>query len=100
MLGMTSDLDAAKVFAVATSAAAQHDHDVPGVIARTPIPVSLVIADGLGQGVLRAEIIDGARLAITVGKDGGTRALLRWQSVIDAHDFADHFFPAELICKV
>src|SRR3954469_11947 len=85
------------MLAVPFPVAAQDDHAFASVIARTPEPVALVIADRFRQSVLLAEEIDRTRLAVAVGEDRGLDALLGRQRVVDAADFARHFLPAEFI---
>ena len=85
------------MFAVASAIAAEHDHAFAGVIARSPKPIALVVADRFRQPVFFPEEIDRARLPVTVGKDRRLRALLRRKLVVDARNFLRHFLPAKFI---
>ncbi len=61
---------------------------------RSPEPVVVVAADRAGQAVGVAEEIDRAGLAVVLGEDARLRPLVRWQRVVDAGDFGNHFRPA------
>src|SRR5258705_5607622 len=54
MFHVSNGLHGAEVFAVAGAVAAQDDHHLAGIVTRSPIPVGLVITDGLGQAELRS----------------------------------------------
>src|SRR5438876_76459 len=97
MIGLADGFHAGETFAVAGAVAAENDDAFAGVIARTPKPIVLVIADRLRQPIFPAEEIDRARLAVTVGEDRRLRALFRRKRVINSDDFPRHFLPAELI---
>src|SRR5258708_22572154 len=98
MLHLSRSFHTLKMFAIAASAAAQHDDNVAGVVSRAPVPVILVRTDGPGQIVLWAEIIDGRGFAVSVAEDGGMRLFLVRKTVVDAGHFAHHVLPPELIC--
>ena len=72
----------------------------PVLPARAPQEVRLVGADRGRQPVPRPEEIDRARLAVVVGKDGGPRAVLGGQRVVDARDLGHQLRPAEAIAEV
>src|SRR5438874_13623102 len=52
------NLHTLEVFAIAASIAAEDNHGATVIIAWSPIPISLVIADRFGKAVLRPEEID------------------------------------------
>ena len=83
MIGATSRFDSFEVLAVAFPVAAQHDHNRAGVVARAPVPVVLVIADGFRQSILWTKEIYRARLAVAVGEDCRLGTFLRREAVID-----------------
>src|SRR3954447_5620200 len=89
-----------KMFAVTGTVAAEDDHAFAGIIARTPKPVALVIADRFRQTVLLPEKIDRARLAVIIREDRGLRALFGWKRVVNFADFPHHFLPAEFVGKM
>ena len=69
--------DAAKMFAVACSVAAENDHDAAIVIARTPEPVALMIANRFRQTEPRPKEIDRARLTVAVRENCRPRLFFR-----------------------
>src|SRR5438105_14988224 len=97
MIGAADCFHGREMFAVSSPVASENDHAFAGVIARTPKPIALMVADRFGQAVLLAKEIDRAGLAITVGEDRGLRALVGRKRVVDAPNFARHFLPAEFI---
>src|SRR5438105_2994998 len=97
MIGAADGFHAREMFAVSSPVAAENDHAFAGVIARTPKPIALMVADRFGQAVLLAKEIDRAGLAITISEDRRLRALLRRKRVVNPADFARHFLPAEFI---
>src|SRR5437868_834722 len=97
MIGAACHLHASKVFAVACAVAAEDDDALAGVIARSPKPIALMIADRFRKSVLLPEEIDRAGLAVTICENRRDRALLRRKFVVNSPDFAGHVFPAELI---
>src|SRR5947209_18166012 len=86
--------------AVSPAITSQHHHDIACVVAWSPQPVTLVVADGLGQPIFWAKIVDCTGFSIIVGKDGGAGALLRRQAVVDPGHFSHQRLPAKLVCKV
>ena len=54
--------------------------------------------DGLGKTILRSKEVDGASLAIVIGKDGGLPLLLGRKRVIVGRHPLRHFLPAEHVC--
>ena len=68
MIGAADGFDSFEVLAVALAIAAQNDHSCAGVVARAPVPVILVIADGFGQSILCTEEIYRSCLPVTVAK--------------------------------
>ena len=54
-------------------------------------------ADGGRQSVLGTEEIDGAGLSVVLSEDGGARADIGGQAVVDAGHGGGHVFPAELV---
>src|SRR5207302_4391069 len=97
MIGAADYFHGREMFAVSSPVAAENDHAFAGVIARTPKPMSVMVADRFGQAVLLAKEINRAGLAITVGEDRGLRALVGRERVVNPADFARHFLPAEFI---
>src|SRR5437588_1400984 len=97
MIGAADCFHGREMFAVSSPVASENDYAFAGVIARTPEPVALMVADRFGQAVLLAKEIDRAGLAITVGEDCRLRALLGGKRVVNPADFARHFLPAEFI---
>jgi hypothetical protein len=89
-----------EVFAVAFAVASKHDHSLACVVSRSPVPVVLVIADSPGQSILCTKEVYCACLTIAVGEDGGPRALLGRQAVIDLGDRSGHLLPTKLISEV
>src|SRR5262249_51332601 len=69
MLQLSGRLDPLKMFAVAAAVAAQNDHRAAVVLARTPQPVVVVLADGLGQTVARSIKIHCCGLTPAVAED-------------------------------
>src|ERR1700730_14164725 len=72
MFGANAPFDTLKMFAVASSIAAEHNRDAAVVIARTPEPVALMIADRFRQTETRPEEIDRAGFAIIIREDRGS----------------------------
>src|SRR5579863_3241502 len=62
----------------------EQDDVFAGVSSRSPIVVILMRADRLGQSVMRAEEVDGARSAVVVGEDCRVGALFRRERIVDA----------------
>src|SRR4029077_1810652 len=88
MLGQTGCFDAPEMFAIPRAVATKNNHGAAIVIARAPEPVTLMIANGLGQTETRSEEIDRPGLTITVGKDGRAGALVRGKFVVNSSGFA------------
>src|SRR5437764_2944780 len=97
MIGTTDCFHGREMFAISSPVASENDHAFAGVIARTPKPIALMVADRFGQAVLLAKEIDRAGLAVTISEDRSFRALLGREHVIHRADFARHFLPAEFI---
>src|ERR1700754_1551725 len=97
MIGPPLRLDAGEVLAIPFPVAPENDHAFPGVIARTPKPVVLMTADHFRQSVFRAEKIDRAGLAVTVGEDRRLGALLGRKRVVNLAHFPRHLLPAEFV---
>src|SRR5205085_6780812 len=97
MIGAADCFHGREMFAVSSPVASENDHAFAGVIARTPKPIALMVADRFGQAVPLAKEIDRAGLAITISEDRDLRALVGRKRVVNPADFARHFLPAEFI---
>src|SRR5438270_12957500 len=97
MIGAADCFHGREMFAVASPVASENNHAFAGIIARTPKPIALMVADRFGQAVLLAKKIDRAGLAITISEDRRLRALLRRKRVVNPAELARHFLPAEFI---
>src|SRR5262249_7493230 len=100
MLNVTDGLDTLKMFAVTASVAAENNHDCSVVIARTPNPVGLMIANRFRQTEPRPEVIDRARFAEVVRENGGARLFFGRKRFVDARCLFGHFAPAKLVREI
>src|SRR5262249_30334013 len=87
-------------FAVTASVAAENNHDCSVVIARTPNPVGLMIANRFRQTEPRPEVIDRARFAEVVRENGGARLFFWRERYLDALWLFGHFAPAKLVREI
>src|SRR5947208_12519498 len=97
MIGAAHCFYRREMLPVTFAVAPKNDHAFAGVIARSPEPVALVIADRFRQPVLLPEEIDRPSLAVAVREDCRLRALLGRKRVVNLADFAGHLFPAEFV---
>src|SRR5205085_11994631 len=97
MIGAADRFHGREMFAVSSPVASENDHAFAGVIARTPKPIALMVADCFGQAVLLSKEIDRAGLAVAIREDCRLGALLGRERVVNPADFASHFLPAEFI---
>src|ERR1035441_7091955 len=79
--------------------ARHHNHAFSSSAARAPKKVVLVAADGGREAVFGTEEIDGAGLSVVLSEDGGARADVGGQAVVNARHGGGHFLPPELIGK-
>src|SRR5690242_11874586 len=100
MLRAAGSFDGGEMFAISATVAAQHDNGLTGVIARAPIPIALMPADGFLQAVSGAKEIDCARLAVAVRKDRSGGALGGRQTEVHLRHRLSHFFPSELVGEI
>src|SRR3989442_244903 len=77
MFRATNYCDAAEMFAVAGAVTPENNHDAAVIIARTPKPVALMIANRFRQTKSWSEEIDRARLTVTVCKNCRPHLLFR-----------------------
>lgn len=64
-------------------------------VARTPVPLVVLPADGRGEAVGAAQLGDGAGLAVVAGEDDGAGALPGRELVPDAADGGGELGPAD-----
>src|SRR6266496_1277184 len=100
MIRVARHFNSFEVLAVAFAVAAQDNDYLPSVVARSPVPVVLVIADCFGQSILWSKVVYGACLPVAIREDCRPRPLIGRQLVIDFGDRAGHILPTKLISKV
>src|ERR1051325_7628552 len=100
MFDSTGGLHALEMFAVAGPIAAENNHDAAVVIARTPKPVALMIANRFRQTEPRPKEIDRVSLAIAVGENRRARLFFARMRFVNTRGPFRHFAPAELVREI
>src|SRR5690348_11287965 len=99
MLHRAHILHALEMLAVAAAVTAQDDHRASVIVTRAPQPVTVVLADGLGQSVSRTIKINRRRFTPAIRKDGCPRSLFRRKAVVNLGDLLHHLLPSKFIGK-
>ena len=91
------EFDVIEEFFQALSPVAEDDHAVAGIAARSPEEISAVAAESGRQAVGAAEEVDGAGLAVVLGKGAAVFPVFRGDAIPGFGGFGDDLLPSELI---
>src|SRR5690349_15096746 len=100
MFDMTDCFDAPEMLAIAASIAPQNNHDATIVIAWTPQPIALMIADRFRQSEPGTEEIDRTGFAIVVRENRGRGLFVGRKRIVNARGFFGHLAPAKFIGEI
>src|SRR5690349_21438151 len=100
VLNLSYNFDAFEMLAISGAVAAQDDHGAAVVIARSPIPVALVIAYRFGKSIFGTEEVDGPGFTVIIGEYHRACALFWRERVVHGSDFAHHAFPTKFVGKI